>query len=154
RRLYRFRARCRTFLGSHRRYARPVRAIPPGRRRTAEDGCQFMSATLTTLTESHDDANPASMPEDRIRGPGGRLQAVAPRGHRRPALIGQLWYILKRRERIEGAFLLCGMALSALFEAVGIGLVAPFIAILKDPGLVLNAPMAQPVLSALDIHEP
>src|SRR5437660_12628413 len=112
-----------------------------------------MSETLT-LTEHHDDTNPASMPEDRIRGPGGRLEAVAPTGRRRAALIGQLWYILNRRERIEGAFLLCGMALSALFEAVGIGLVAPFIAILKDPGLVLNAPMAQPVLSALDIHEP
>jgi len=66
----------------------------------------------------------------------------------------QLWYILSRRERIEGSVLLCAMALGALFEAVSIGLVIPFIAVLKDPGLVLKAPLAQPFLSFLDIHEP
>jgi ABC-type multidrug transport system fused ATPase/permease subunit len=69
-------------------------------------------------------------------------------------LIRQLWYILSRRERIEGSILLCGMALGALFEAVSIGLVVPFIAVLKEPGLVLNAPAAQPLLSALNIREP
>jgi ATP-binding cassette subfamily C protein len=50
--------------------------------------------------------------------------------------------------------LFCGMALAALFEAVSIGLVVPFIAVLKDPGLLLNAAAAQPLLSALDIHRP
>jgi ABC-type multidrug transport system fused ATPase/permease subunit len=69
-------------------------------------------------------------------------------------LIRQLWYILSPKERVEGSILLCGMALGALFEAVSIGLVVPFIAVLKDPGLVLNARLAQPVLSALDIRDP
>ncbi len=69
-------------------------------------------------------------------------------------LIHQLWYILSPHERIEGAILLCGMALGALFEAISIGLVVPFIAVLKDPALVLQAPVAQPLLSALNIHDP
>ena len=69
-------------------------------------------------------------------------------------LLRQLWYILSRRERIEGSILLCGMALGALFEAISIGLVVPFIAVLKDPGLVLEAPVAQPLLSALNIRGP
>ena len=69
-------------------------------------------------------------------------------------LIRQLWYILSRKERIEGSILLCAMALGALFEAVSIGLIVPFIAVFKDPGLVLKAPVAQPLLSALNIREP
>src|SRR5438876_4718361 len=69
-------------------------------------------------------------------------------------LVRQLWYILGPRERIEGSILLCGMALGALFEAVSIGLVVPFIAVLKEPGLVLDAPVAQPVLSALNLRDP
>jgi ATP-binding cassette subfamily C protein len=69
-------------------------------------------------------------------------------------LIGQLWYILNRRERIDGALLLCGMALGAMFEAVSIGLVVPFIAVLKEPELILSAPVAQPLLSILKIREP
>jgi ATP-binding cassette subfamily C protein len=69
-------------------------------------------------------------------------------------LIRKLWYILSPRERIEGSMLLCGKALGALFEAVSIGLVVPFIAVLKDPGLVLNAPVTQPLVSALNIREP
>jgi ATP-binding cassette subfamily C protein len=69
-------------------------------------------------------------------------------------LIGQLWYILSRSERIEGSILLCAMALGAVFEAVSIGLVVPFIAVLRDPGLVLKAPVAQPLLSLLNIREP
>jgi ATP-binding cassette subfamily C protein len=69
-------------------------------------------------------------------------------------LTRQLWYILNRRERIEGSLLLCGMALGAIFEAVSFGLVVPFIAVLKEPGLVLDAPAARPLLSALNIREP
>jgi len=69
-------------------------------------------------------------------------------------LIRQLWYILSPRERIEGALLLCGMALGAVFEAVSIGLIVPFIAVLREPALVLDAPVAQPLLSALNIREP
>jgi hypothetical protein len=40
---------------------------------------------------------------------------------------------LSPRERIEGAVLLGAMALGAMFEAVNVGLVVPFIAILRDP---------------------
>ena len=69
-------------------------------------------------------------------------------------LIRQLWYILNRRERINGALLLCGMALGAMFEAVSIGLLIPFIAVLKEPELVDKAPAARSVLSFLNIHEP
>jgi len=69
-------------------------------------------------------------------------------------LIRRLWFILSRRERIEGSLLLCGMTLAALLEAVSIGLVVPFIAVLKDPRLILDAPLAQPLLSALDLHDP
>jgi len=80
--------------------------------------------------------------------------AAVASGVRDVKLIRQLWYILTPRERVEGAILLCGMALGALFEAVSIGLVIPFIAVLKDPGLVLEAPIAQPLLSVLNIREP
>jgi ABC-type multidrug transport system fused ATPase/permease subunit len=69
-------------------------------------------------------------------------------------LIRQLWCILGSRERTEGTILLCGIALSAFFEAVSIGLVFPFIAALKEPSLILDAPIAQPLLSTLHIDQP
>ena len=69
-------------------------------------------------------------------------------------LIRQLWYILNRRERINGALLLCGMALGAMFEAVSIGLLVPFIAVLKEPELVDKAPAARSLLSFVNIREP
>jgi ATP-binding cassette, subfamily B, bacterial PglK len=69
-------------------------------------------------------------------------------------LIRQLWYILSRRERIEGSILLCALALGALFEAVSIGLVVPFIVVLKEPGLVIHAPAARPLLSFVNIRTP
>lgn len=69
-------------------------------------------------------------------------------------LIRELWYILSRREKIEGSILLCSMALGALFEAVGIGLVVPFIAILKDPQLMVKFSAARTLFSFLNIHEP
>lgn len=69
-------------------------------------------------------------------------------------LVRTLWQILSPRERIEGAILLCAMALGAVLEAVSIGLVVPFVAVLRDPGLVLHAPVAQSILSALGIREP
>lgn len=68
-------------------------------------------------------------------------------------LLRQLMYILNARDRIEGSILLCGMALGALFEAVGMGLILPFIAVLKEPRLAFEAPIAQPILAFLDIHE-
>jgi ATP-binding cassette subfamily C protein len=68
-------------------------------------------------------------------------------------LIRQLWYILSLRELIEGAVLLCAMAVGALLEVIGIGLIIPFIAVLREPQMALNAPFAQPLLSFLQIHD-
>ena len=47
-------------------------------------------------------------------------------------LIRQLWFILTPREKMEGALLLCAMAFGAFFETVSVGVVIPFIAVLKD----------------------
>ena len=68
-------------------------------------------------------------------------------------LIGQLWYILNPRERIEGSLLLWAMAIGAMLEAVSIGLVVPFIALLNEPELAFDGPVA-PLLSVLSIREP
>lgn len=69
-------------------------------------------------------------------------------------LLGQLWYILSPRERMESGFLLCAMAIGAVLEAVSIGLLVPFLAIVNEPELVLKAPFARSLLSFLDIREP
>jgi ATP-binding cassette, subfamily B, bacterial PglK len=69
-------------------------------------------------------------------------------------LITQLWYIFTRREKIEGAFLLCAMVIGALLEAISISLVIPFIAVLKEPELLTKARHVLPLLSNLDIREP
>ena len=69
-------------------------------------------------------------------------------------LINQLWFILTPQERMESFFLLCAMVLGAFFEAVSVGLVIPFIAVLKKPELLFNARHIQPFLSDLNIHEP
>jgi ATP-binding cassette subfamily C protein len=74
-------------------------------------------------------------------------------GDRDVKLIRQIWYILSRGERTEGTILLFAMAFGALLEVVGIGLILPYIAILKDPRVVLDAPMAQPFLSFLKIRD-
>jgi ABC-type multidrug transport system fused ATPase/permease subunit len=68
-------------------------------------------------------------------------------------LVTELRYILSRRERIDGSILLCGMVLGAMFEAVSIGLVVPFVAVLREPEL-LGVSAARAVFVFLDIHEP
>jgi ATP-binding cassette subfamily C protein len=55
---------------------------------------------------------------------------------------------------MEGAFLLCAMVLGAFFEAVSIGLVIPFIAVLKQPDLLSKLGPLQPLLSNLNISDP
>jgi ATP-binding cassette, subfamily B, bacterial PglK len=69
-------------------------------------------------------------------------------------VIAQLWYILSLRERVEGSLLLCSMALGAMFEAVSIGLLVPFVAVLKEPDLVFRIPAAASLLSFFNIREP
>jgi len=71
---------------------------------------------------------------------------------RREADWGTLVYF-QPSGKIEGAVLLCAMALGAMFEAVNVGLVVPFVAVLRDPQLVFQSPMAQPLLTALGIRE-
>ena len=55
---------------------------------------------------------------------------------------------------LRDQFCCVGMALGAVFEVVGIGLILPFIAVLKEPRLAFEVPIAQPILSFLGIHEP
>jgi len=55
---------------------------------------------------------------------------------------------------MEGTFLLCAMVLGAFFEAVSIGLVIPFIAVLREPELLSQVPHIQPLLSNLNINDP
>ena len=69
-------------------------------------------------------------------------------------LMRQLWYILTPRERIEGAFLMCAMVIGAAFEAVSIGLVVPFIGVLKQPELLTRVEFFRVFLSKLNINEP
>ena len=69
-------------------------------------------------------------------------------------LVKRLWYILTPKERMEGALLLCAMVLGALFETLSIGVIFPFIAILKQPELIEKSTYFQPFLSQHGLHEP
>jgi ATP-binding cassette, subfamily B, bacterial PglK len=69
-------------------------------------------------------------------------------------LVRQLWYVLTPKERMEGAFLLCAMVLGAFLETVSVGVVFPFIAVLKEPELLSKSRRLQPLLSHLDVSEP
>ena len=68
----------------------------------------------------------------------------------------ELWYILSRRERARGIALLFFMAFGGLLEALSIGLILPFIAVLKDPNLILKYAPTRSVfpLLGIDIHAP
>ena len=55
---------------------------------------------------------------------------------------------------MEAAFLLCAMALGACFETVSIGVIIPFIAVLKQPELIASSHRLQPLLSHLNLNEP
>ena len=46
------------------------------------------------------------------------------------------------------------MALGALFEAISIGLLVPFIAVLKEPELALKVSAARSVFHSLNVHHP
>ena len=54
---------------------------------------------------------------------------------------------------MEGAFLLCAMVIGAFFEALSIGLVIPFIAVLKEPDLLFKAEPLRRLLSNLNISD-
>ena len=69
-------------------------------------------------------------------------------------LVRQLWYILTPKERMEGGLLLCAMFLGALFETLSIGVIFPFIAVLKQPELIARSNHLQPLLSHLNLSEP
>ena len=69
-------------------------------------------------------------------------------------LVRQLWYILTPKERMEGGLLLCAMVLGALFETLSIGIIIPFIAMVKDPELIAKSRYLQPFLPQHDNYEP
>jgi ATP-binding cassette, subfamily B, bacterial PglK len=69
-------------------------------------------------------------------------------------LVRQLWYILTPKERMEGALLLCAMVLGALFETLSIGVIFPFIAILKEPELLSKSAYLRPFLPQHGLPEP
>src|SRR3954451_1952455 len=66
----------------------------------------------------------------------------------------RLWYVLSRRERLEGTVLLCGMAIGALFEALSIGLVVPFITALNDPQRVMANPAFRAFFAFINVQAP
>src|SRR5271154_766135 len=55
---------------------------------------------------------------------------------------------------MEGALLLCAMVLGALFETLSIGVIFPFIAILKEPELIAKSAYFRPFLPQHGLHEP
>jgi ABC-type multidrug transport system fused ATPase/permease subunit len=55
---------------------------------------------------------------------------------------------------MEGAFLLCAMVIGAFGEAVSIGVVIPFIAVLREPELLSKLKYIRPLASNLSISEP
>lgn len=67
--------------------------------------------------------------------------------------VAPLWYILTRREKVEGGFLLGAMVLGAFFEAMSIGLVIPFIAVLKEPELLDKVSHISSVFANLKLHD-
>ena len=69
-------------------------------------------------------------------------------------LIRQLWYILTPQERVESGVLLGAMVLGALLETVSIGLILPFIAVLKQPDLLAASQHLRPFIRSLNIWEP
>ncbi len=68
-------------------------------------------------------------------------------------LIRQLWYILTPQERTRGALLLCAIVFGAFFEAMSVGLIIPFIAVLKKPELLFQSKYFGPLLSNLNIGD-
>ena len=69
-------------------------------------------------------------------------------------LLQQLSYIFNSRDRLEGLMLLFAMVFGALFEVIGIGLVIPFLALLREPHLAFDATLARALLIPLGIREP
>ena len=69
-------------------------------------------------------------------------------------MIKLLRNIFNRRERAQGTIVIFAMFLGALFEALGVGLVVPFVLAVSEPKHVFDAPLAAPLLAALDINEP
>lgn len=67
--------------------------------------------------------------------------------------VEKLWAIFSPRERVRGLALVAAMFLGAGFEAAGVGLIFPFIALINEPDLAFNSPTAKPILAALDIRD-
>jgi len=57
-------------------------------------------------------------------------------------IIRKLLYFFDRRDRLRAGLLVFMMFVGALFEALGIGLILPFIAFVNDPQLILEKPLS------------
>lgn len=66
-------------------------------------------------------------------------------------LVGQAWALLERRHRRLGALLLVMMLIGAGFEALGVGLVMPFIALVAEPERAYEMPLISGLLERAQI---
>lgn len=70
------------------------------------------------------------------------------------SLLSKLLYFLDRRDKIRAAGLLCMMLFAALLEALGIGLIMPFIALINDPSVVSRNAILSRLYSAVSADSP
>ena len=66
-------------------------------------------------------------------------------------LVRQLWSLFERRQRRFAVVLFVMMVIGAGFEAVGIGLIMPFISLVSDPSAIEEMPPAADALDALGV---
>ena len=69
-------------------------------------------------------------------------------------LVRQLWSIFGRRQRRQALGLFALMLVGAAFEAVGIGLIMPFIALVAEPASIADMPLLPGLFNALGLHSP
>lgn len=69
-------------------------------------------------------------------------------------LLRRLWQHISRRRRFQFSLLFVIMILASLAEAVTIGAVLPFLAVLTAPEIIFSHKMAQPYIHLLNIENP
>ncbi len=69
-------------------------------------------------------------------------------------LVRQLWSLFGSRQRRQAFGLFFLMLVGAAFEAIGIGLIMPFIALVADPSAIQDMPLLPDLLAALGISAP
>jgi len=69
-------------------------------------------------------------------------------------LLTRIWRYFSRRRKLQFAFLVVLMVLTAFSEVFSLGTLLPFLAVLTDPARLFANPSMQVVLRALDITSP